>query len=523
MHIGVDVGGTNTDAVLMKGRDVLCFVKRSTSENISSGIRDAIDTLLAESGVSADQISSVMIGTTQFTNAFVQAQKLNPVATIRIGFPAARGIPPMADWPAALKAAVNGGTHVVGGGFEFTGQPISPLDEQAVADCAKDIAEAGVMHVAISGVFSQLNASHEERTAEIVRDAIPGIDITLSSEVGRIGLLERENAAIMNASLKTLAAQVGSAFADALRDIGIAAPYFISQNDGTLMSAAHMQRYPVRTFAAGPTNSLRGAAFLTGLSSALVADIGGTTTDIGVLADGFPRQSSMHVDIGGVRTNFRMPDILSIGLGGGSRVRNLATSEALTIGPDSVGHWLTRDAMIFGGDVMTTSDIAVAAGLAEFGDPARVASIAFSDVERSLKLIRAIVEDGLDRMKTSVADVPLILVGGGAVLVTGDLKGISEVHMPQGAEVANAVGAAIGQVSGEVDRIYNLEAGSRDAMLEEAKALAIESAITAGADGDTVEIVDVEEFPLQYLPGGATRVVCRAVGSLVAFAEASNA
>src|SRR3546814_14694551 len=80
------------------------------------------------------------------------------------------------------------------------------------------------------------------------------------------------------------------------------------------MSAAHMQRYPVLTFAAGPTNSLRGAAWLTGASEAIVIDIGGTTSDLGVLINGFPRQSTVHVDVGGVRTNFRMPDILSIGL-----------------------------------------------------------------------------------------------------------------------------------------------------------------------------------------------------------------
>src|SRR3546814_14277503 len=80
------------------------------------------------------------------------------------------------------------------------------------------------------------------------------------------------------------------------------------------MSAAHMQPYPVLTCAAGPTNSLRGAAWLTGASEAIVIDIGGTTSDLGVLIDGFPRQSTVHVDVGGVRPNFRLPDLLSIGL-----------------------------------------------------------------------------------------------------------------------------------------------------------------------------------------------------------------
>ncbi|QLC26476.1 hydantoinase/oxoprolinase family protein [Parasphingopyxis algicola] len=522
MHIGVDVGGTNTDAVLMSGRDVQSFEKRATSDDISGGIREAIGALLTKSQCRPESIRSVMIGTTQFTNAFVQAQTLNRVATIRIGFPAARGIPPLAGWPKALSDAVDGGRHVVRGGFEFTGQPIAALDETAVAECAKGIRASGVTHIAISGVFSQLNASHEERAAEIVRDCMPEADITLSSEVGRIGLLERENAAIMNASLKTLAAHVADAFAQALHALGIDAPFFISQNDGTLMSVAHMHRYPVRTFAAGPTNSLRGAALLAGLSNALVADIGGTTTDIGVLMDGFPRQSSMHVDIGGVRTNFRMPDILSLGLGGGSRVRDIGDPASLAIGPDSVGNRLHRDALVFGGSILTASDIAVAAGNADFGDRSRVDGLPAAAVADAAALITGMIENGIDRMKTSKTAVPLILVGGGAVLVAGDIRGVNEVHRPEGAEVANAVGAAIGQVSGEIDRIYNMESGVRDAMLCEARELAVQQAVAAGAREASVEIVEVEEFPLQYLPGGATRVVCRAVGNLGAFEEASH-
>jgi N-methylhydantoinase A/oxoprolinase/acetone carboxylase beta subunit len=167
------------------------------------------------------------------------------------------------------------------------------------------------------------------------------MEVSLSSEVGRVGLLERENAAIMNASLRPLAATITSAFRRALAELGIAAPFYISQNDGTLMSADHMQRYPVLTFAAGPTNSLRGAAWLTGASDAIVVDIGGTTSDVGVLVARFPRQSTVHVDVGGVRTNFRMPDILSIGLGGGSLVRE--TPDGVTVGPDSVGFRLRSE------------------------------------------------------------------------------------------------------------------------------------------------------------------------------------
>src|SRR5205823_9911305 len=141
---------------------------------------------------------------------------------------------------------------------------------------------------------------------------------TLSSDIGRIGLLERENAAILNACLGQLARETVTAFRQAIADLGITAPLYITQNDGTLMSADYAEQYPVLTFASGPTNSMRGAAFLSGVRDAVVVDVGGTTSDVGVLRHGFPREASTEVEIARVRTNFRMPDIVSFGLGGGS-------------------------------------------------------------------------------------------------------------------------------------------------------------------------------------------------------------
>ena len=513
MRIGVDVGGTNTDAVLLSGRNVLGAVKRPTSKDVSSGIAEAITALISECAITPDAIDAVMIGTTHFTNAFIQRRELVPVFAIRIGFPAGRGIPPFTAWPEDLKAVVRGGSAMVRGGFEFDGREISPLDEAAILAAVDEARAAGIGQIAVSCIFSQLNPAHETRAAELIARHAPGMEVSLSSEVGRVGLLERENAAIMNASLRPLAATITSAFRRALAELGISAPFYISQNDGTLMSADHMQRYPVLTFAAGPTNSLRGAAWLTGASDAIVVDIGGTTSDVGVLVARFPRQSTVHVDVGGVRTNFRMPDILSIGLGGGSLVRE--TPDGVTVGPDSVGFRLRSEGLIFGGETLTTSDIAVASGQAAFGDPARVAHLAPALVAEARGAIDRLIDDAIDRMKTAPGDIPMILVGGGAVLVSATPQGVSDMMRPEHAGVANAIGAAIGQVSGEIDRIYNApDTASREAALADARAQATGQAIAAGASADTVEIVNIEAVPLQYLPGGATRVVCRAVGDL---------
>ena len=227
----------------------------------------------------------------------------------------------------------------------------------------------------------------------------------------------------------------------------------------------------------------------------------------------FPRQSTVHVDVVGVRTNFRMPDILSIGLGGGSRV--IKKAGEVTVGPDSVGFRLLQEGLIFGGETLTASDIAVANGQASFGDPARVAGLAADLVTGARKAIARLLDDAIDRMKTAPGDIPMILVGGGSVLVSEKPAGVSEMLRPEYAGVANAIGAAIGQVSGEIDRIYNIpDADARKAALADAEAQAKAQAVSAGAAPDSVEVVNIEAVPLQYLPGGATRVVCRVVGDL---------
>ncbi|AJE47043.1 hydantoinase/oxoprolinase family protein [Celeribacter indicus] len=510
MRIGIDVGGTNTDAVILEGDRVIAACKSPTTEDVSSGISAALATVLDESGVPAAAVDAVMIGTTHFTNAVVERRRLLQVAAVRIGLPATRGVPPMTDWPADLAGALGRHTYMLRGGHEFDGREIAPLDEMGVLEVAKEIRAKGLRSAAITSVFSPVTAVMELRAAEILREECPGIAVSLSHEIGRVGFLERENAAIMNACLAELSVKVVASFRTALRGKGITAPFFISQNDGTLMTPDHVERYPVLTFASGPTNSMRGAARLAGIGDAMVVDVGGTTSDVGMLMQGFPRESAVAVDIGGVRTNFRMPDVLAIGLGGGSRVRE----QGMRIGPDSVGYEITKDARVFGGDTLTTTDIVVAAGLAIIGDASRVADIPAATIDSALATMHRMVDEAVDRMKTSADRLPVILVGGGAVLISRDLPSASEVIRPENSGVANAIGAAIAQVGGEVDRIYAMEGRSREEVLDEARAEASANAVAAGAAEGSVKIMDIEEVPLAYLPGSATRIRVKAVGDL---------
>ncbi len=522
MRIGIDVGGTNTDAVLMDGPEVQAWTKVPTTPAIGDGIEDALQTLLSDSGVDPSRIQAIMIGTTHFTNALVERKGLLEVGIIRLASPSGEALKPKIGWPADLCRVVGDHSFLLPGGYEFDGREIAPFDEAAMLDAARGIRARGLKAVAISSVFAPVNDEMETRAAKIVARENPGISITLSKDIGRIGFLERENAAILNAVLVDLSRQVVSSLNQAIRRLDIRAPFFVSQNDGTLMSADHVARYPVLTIASGPTNSMRGAAYLSGLSDAVVIDIGGTTSDFGVLRGGFPRESSIEADIGGIRTNFRMPDVLAIGLGGGTRIHlsreapggaEDAVGEA-RIGPDSVGYRLTDDAYVFGGQMLTVTDLAVAAGAAKIGDAGKLPALSAAMVSGLIERIHLMLEDALDRVKAGPADVPVILVGGGNIIVNRKLRGASDIIRPELASVANAIGAAIAQVGAEVDRLFSYGDLGRERVLDTIKADALRKVVEAGGTPATAKVIDIDEVAISYLPGQTVRVRARAVADL---------
>lgn len=510
-RLGIDVGGTNTDAVVMQGDTVLSGVKAPTSSDVTTGVVEAMTKAMADASVDPADVTNVMIGTTHFTNAVIERKHLAPVAGVRLGLPATACLPPAVDWPEDLKYVLGNHGYLVKGGYEFDGREISPLDEVELERIAGEVRAAGLRAIAITCVFGPINADMEQRAAEIFAKACPDVPVVLSTQIGRIGLLERESAAIMNAALLDLADKTVSAFAEALGSAGLTCPFHITQNDGTLMAADVVRKFPVLTFASGPTNSMRGAAFLTGVKEAIVVDIGGTTSDVGSLQHGFPRQAATVVDIGGVRTNFRMPDVFSIGLGGGSLVKG--GMDDVKVGPQSVGYKITEEAKVFGGAQLVASDIAVACGKTDMGDASKIANLDTDLAAAALAKIHDMLGSAVERSRVSPDPIPVIAVGGGSVLMPetiGDLQ----VILPENFAVANAVGAAIAQISGEVDRVFSLDGTSRDACIAEAEAEATKLAIAAGAVTETIQTIEKEDIPLAYLPGNATRIHVKVVGEM---------
>lgn len=500
-RIGIDVGGTNTDAALLDGTQMVASIKTPTTSDVLTGIRNALQAL------PHDRVDAVVVGTTHFTNAVVQRRDLNRVGFLRVGLPAGRGLPPLVDWPQDLAAAVDGVSILVKGGIEYDGRPFEPLDEDAIVNAAERFRAEGLDALVVTGSFSPVDPSQETRAAAILTELLSNAHVTCSHRLGRLGLLERENAAGLNACLVHLARDTIAAFAAALTDANFDADtrLYLTQNDGTLLSLDEAMQHPVLTFASGPTNSMRGAALLGDVPDGLVVDVGGTTADFGALVNGYPRQANAAVEVGGVRTLFQLPDLISIGLGGGSVVR----TDPLRIGPDSVGALLPERARSFGGDMYTLTDAAIAAArLAIEGTVWPDAPFA----TEVLELAGQLIADGADRMKLTAADTPLIAVGGGAFAVPDHVPGVSTVVRPEHAGVANAVGAALAEVSGEVDRVF--DGMNRDEAVAEAIRLATESAVASGALSTTIEPIEIEDLPLAYLPGNARRVRVRVIGQL---------
>ena len=293
------------------------------------------------------------------------------------------------------------------------------------------------------------------------------------------------------------------------------APIYLSQNDGTLISTDYATRFPIVTCSAGPTNSIRGAAFLTSMQDAIVIDIGGTTSDFGFLVRGFPRETATAHLIGGVRTNFRMPDVLSIALGGGTLVR--FDGDTPRLGPDSVGYQLGERALVFGGSELTTTDIAVRAGQAAIGDPQRVQHIEQRKVDAVLDAIHRAArrrdrsdEDeqqagaghpGRRRARARLAPAARRL-GRSIARSTRKSRTRSAPRSRSSAVASTRSTTSRRSVAMRRSRRRSRKRGS--------------AALAAGAAADRVEVVDVVELPMTHMRTGAVQVKVRAVGRLAA-------
>ena len=509
--IGIDVGGTNTDAVLVShDNKIITKTKQSTTLDVSTGIENALQEVISTADIPKKLIKYIMLGTTHCTNALVERKALNRIGAIRIGLPASKAVPTMVDYPEDLKALLGAHLHLVHGGYEFDGRLISPLKPEEIKDKLNSM-KGKIDSLAITGIFSKSLPDQELQVAQWAEEILgEEVKVSCSHKIGGLGLLERENATILNAALQGVATKMVQAFQATVKRLDLNLQLYIGQNDGTLMSLEQVQDFPVLTISSGPTNSIRGAGSLSTVDNGIVIDVGGTTSDGGMLINYFPRESTRAAQIGGVLTNFRMPDVVSVGIGGGTIVR--FSDGECNLGPDSVGYRLKEKAIAFNGDVLTLSDFFIAEKELKIEgakdadvlqkEIADLISLPFTQIMNLVKTaIKNHIEKLVDKLKTDAKEIPVIACGGGAFLLPKAISGASEVLFPEHLEVANAFGACIAQFSSEEEIVINTADADEKAEMEKLLSKVESNLLKNGVAKDSINVLLKESMPLAYLPG----------------------
>ncbi len=331
--LGVDTGGTYTDAVLVEddARVIASAKALTTKGDLSVGIGNAVDAVLRDAGLAGDAIAMVSLSTTLATNALVEGQGRR-IALVFIGF-SERDIGRQ-----GLEETLRGDPVIVlTGGHSHSGAEAAPLDLEGLR---AGLAEHGghVSGFAVAGQFATRNPAHEVAARDMIRE-VTHKPVSCSHELSaRLGGPKRAMTAVLNARLIGMIDHLISASEDLIRSRGIKAPLMVVRGDGALISAEQARERPIETILSGPAASIVGARWLTGEDNAMVSDIGGTTTDVALLRDGKPLIDPEGAKVGQYRTMVEAVAMRTAGLGGDSEVHLAQEGLAgrLTLGPRRV-------------------------------------------------------------------------------------------------------------------------------------------------------------------------------------------
>ena len=318
LALGVDTGGTYTDAVLIRDQEeVIASAKAlTTRHDLAIGIGNAVAAVLEQSQVGPEIIGMAALSTTLATNALVEGQG-GRVALVYIGF-RERDLERH-----GLREALQGDpVLLLQGGHDHAGQQAAPLDLEALSAWLETVSDAS--GYAVAGQFATRNPSHENAVAEMIRERT-GRPVSCSHHLSaKLNGPKRALTALLNARLIGMIDRLIRRAEDKLRDLGISAPLMVVRGDGALIGSAFARERPIETILSGPAASIVGAGWLTGAQDAMVSDIGGTTTDVALLRGGKPAIDPDGARVGPYRTMVEAVAMRTTGLGGDSEVHVLA-------------------------------------------------------------------------------------------------------------------------------------------------------------------------------------------------------
>lgn len=460
MLIGIDVGGTTTDAVLIQNGEVYSTAKVSTEHgNLLNSLLEALDAVSKD--VPPEQLERVVFSTTVITNLIAEG-KTDRVALVLIPGP---GVNPASyTFPDSFYLK---------GAMDYRGREIDPLDEAEIRKTVGLIQKSGFSRAAIISKFGQRNPSHELRVEEIFREAYPGCKLELGHKVsGKLNFPRRIATAMLASATRERYQEFVDKINKALEERNIRAPVYILKADGGTLPVEKSIEFPVETIFSGPAASTIGALALTSEGeTSVVVDIGGTTTDLALILSGKPLLASKGVKLGGFLTHVRAFAVRSIAIGGDSVVRvkdlNPGTKQ-ITIGPDRAG-----PAYCMGGKETTPTDALKFLGFIEVGNPKRASEaikataseLGKSETETASLIVDRVsqmIADAVNEMffeweqepayrvwevlqEKNVRPENVVGIGGGAKGLIAEIakKLSANPVIPAHAEVGNAIGAAV--------------------------------------------------------------------------------
>ena len=532
MIIGLDVGGTHTDAVLLGNEGVIRDVKVPTDHaDLFATVLAGIETITE--GIEVKGVRRAVLSTTLTTNAIAEG-KTPPVGMLVMAGP---GIDP-------LLFQTNEDFAVVSGAIDHRGREIVPLDKKQVEAAAEVFRKKGIEHVGVVSKFSPRNPAHELAVEEMLSGSFERV-FTGHRISGHLNFPRRVATTFLNAAVYPAHRSFFRAVKRSLAQMGLDIPIHILKADGGTMSVDASIDFPGQTILSGPAASIMGAlAFSFEGEDCLVLDIGGTTTDIAVLVDRSPLLSPLGIEIGPFKTLIRALETRSIGIGGDSAVRTDAGR--LTVGPDRLGPPLSH-----GGPGPTPTDALAVLGAKETGDRERalagflpLAEELGLPVEETARQVldtccrRILTEaekmvDGLNRKPVyTVSEIrdgfrirpeKILVLGGPAHHFAGRLEQLSDykVGVVPRWKVANAVGAALARTTCEVTFFADTQLGKagapeenyvcgcdrgfdREMAIESTFRLLREKAMRMGAQPDELEMDVLEDLQFNMVRGFST-------------------
>ena len=532
MIIGLDVGGTHTDAVLLDKGGLVRKVKVPTDpQNLFETILQALAETIGETD--PDTIHRVVLSTTLATNLVVQ-QQLPPVGMVVAAGP---GIDPE-------YFRTNDAYHVVKGALDHRGREIEALDHDGIVALGQAFQREGIRYAGVVSKFSVRNPQHENAMADLlapyVEQVFKGHDFS-----GGLNFPRRIATTYLNAAVYPVYKKFFEAVQRSLAQKGLSIPIRILRPDGGNMSFESSLGYPAQTILSGPSASVMGTlAHAPGEGVSLVLDIGGTTTDMAVLIDGVPLLAPQGIEIPPYKTLIRALRTQSIGIGGDSTVR--VRNGRITIGPDRTGK-----AMAYGGPAPTPTDAFYVLGLGRSGDPekARQGLLPIAEAmglsvelaaEKIFELACRGILDAAQKMVDAINDKPvytvhelyegskiepkqILLMGGPAPQFGEKLSDLfdGEVTVVPHWDVANAIGCALARTTSELTLFadtarqvlsvpgeqYSSTISSHFS-LEDARQMAHEllreKAVRRGARRDHVQTEIIEESAFNMIRGFQT-------------------